>query len=188
VSDLQEIVMTKLKPLFTRGICLAGLCGLAIAGVVNADTLSPQTRKNLETAMHGEAFANLKYLAYAEAARAHGDERLAKLFAASANVEANEHFAREADALGLGGSDVANLTDAVAGEHYENSMMYAQFADDAEKVGDRKAASLFRQIAADEGDHYKQYKDALAERKPGAKAKRADESKHGERKDKHKGS
>ncbi len=128
-----------------------------------ADTLAPQTRANLETAMHGEAFAGLKYLRYAEVARDAGDEDLAELFASSANVEANEHFAREADALGLNGDNAANLVNAMAGEKYENKTMYVTFADQAAKAGDLKTAALFRQIAADEGDHYARYK-AAAER------------------------
>ena len=159
--------MTQLKPFSFRHVAVTGLLGLAMAGAASADTLNAQTRKNLETAMHGEAFANLKYHAYAEAARANGDEALAKLFEESANVEANEHFAREAAALGLAGTDIANLEDAAAGEHYENSKMYAGFAEQADKAGDKKVASLFRQIGADEGDHYQQYRDALATRKAG---------------------
>lgn len=148
------------------GALLAGFCSLAMTGFASAETLDAQTRKNLETAMHGEAFANLKYKAYAEAARARGNEELARLFEESANVEANEHFAREAGALGLAGLDAANLADAMAGERYENTKMYTGFADQAEKAGNKKVAELFRQIAVDEGDHYAQYKDALAKLKP----------------------
>ncbi|MBL7373423.1 rubrerythrin, partial [Escherichia coli] len=55
--------------------------------------------------MHGEAYANLKYLRYADQAQAAGKPELAKLFRASANVEANEHFDREAQALRLGSSN-----------------------------------------------------------------------------------
>jgi rubrerythrin len=128
----------------------------------SSKALDASTRKNLEAAMHGEAFANLKYLQYAEKARAGGNEKLAKLFEESANVEANEHYAREADALGLVGDNEANLADAVAGEHYENTQMYVSFAEQADKAGDAKVAALFRQIAADEGDHYQAYKDAAA--------------------------
>lgn len=139
----------------------AALAASLIAGpVAAADVLAPQTRENLSAAMHGEAFANLKYLRYAEVARESGDEALAKLFEASANVEANEHFAREADALKLDGTNTANLLDAMAGEKYENMTMYVTFADQAEKAGDVKAAALFRQIAADEGDHYARFKAA----------------------------
>jgi rubrerythrin len=142
------------------------LAGAALAAAVSAgpafaaDALAPQTRENLQAAMHGEAFANLKYRRYAEVAREGGNEALAKLFEESANVEANEHFAREADALKLDGTNAANLLDAMAGEKYENKTMYITFAEQAEKVGDLKTAAMFRQIAADEGDHYARYKAA----------------------------
>lgn len=146
-----------LSKLFSGAALAAALtAGPALA----ADALAPQTRENLSAAMHGEAFANLKYRRYAEVARENGDEALAKLFEESANVEANEHFAREADALKLDGTDAANLLDAMAGEKYENQTMYVTFADQAEKAGDAKTAALFRQIAEDEGDHYARYKVA----------------------------
>ncbi|MDD3444863.1 MAG: rubrerythrin family protein [Zavarzinia sp.] len=132
-----------------------------------AKDLDPQTRKNLEAAMHGEAFANLKYLAYAEQARKSGHPEIAKLFDENANVEANEHYAREADALGLVGADEANLLDGMAGEHYENTKMYVEFAEQAEKAGDTKVAAMFRQIAADEGDHYESYKAAAEKLRAG---------------------
>ena len=138
---------------------IVGAC-LSAAPASAEDALKPQTKKNLEAAMHGEAFANLKYLAYAEHARKSGHPEIAKLFDENANVEANEHFAREADALTLANSDEANLLDGMAGEHYENTKMYVGFADQAEAVGDKKVAALFRQIGADEGDHYASYKAA----------------------------
>lgn len=49
----------------------------------------------------------------------------------------------------------------MAGEHYEYTKMYTGFAEQAEKAGDTKVVSMFRQIAADEGDHYAAYKAAL---------------------------
>lgn len=131
------------------------------APVFAADSLNPQTRKNLETAMHGEAFAHLKYLAFSERARKSGHPEIAKLFQDNSDVEAYEHFAREADALKLVQSDKANLLDSMAAEHYENTKMYVDFAKQAEAVGDKKVAALFHQIAADEGDHYALYKAAL---------------------------
>lgn len=127
-----------------------------------AKELHPQTRKNLEAAMHGEAYANLKYMTFAEKARAGGNEELAKLFEESANVEANEHFAREADALGLAKGSEKDLADAMAGEEYENVKMYKEFSEQAAKVGDTAVAKLFEQIRADEGDHYAAYKDAYS--------------------------
>lgn len=151
--------MKSVRSLFVAGV-LAG-ASLAAAPAFAEDGLHEQTRKNLEAAMQGEAFANLKYQTYAEHARKSGHAELAKLFDENANVEANEHFAREANALGLARSDEANLLDGMAGEHYENTKMYVDFADQAEAVGDTKVAALFRQIAADEGDHYASYKAAV---------------------------
>lgn len=146
-----------------RSLLVAGVlaCASLAAPGFAADALNPQTKKNLEAAMHGEAFANLKYQAYAEHARKSGHPEIAKLFDENANVEANEHFAREADALALVSSDEANLLDGMAGEHYENTKMYVEFANQADAVGDKKVADLFRQIAADEGDHYAAYKAAV---------------------------
>ena len=116
--------------------------------------------------MHGEAYANLKYLRYADQAQAAGKPALAKLFRESANIEANEHFDREAQALQLGGKPEVNLEDAMAGEHYENVTMYIDFAKQAEADGDTKVAGMFRQIAVDEGTHYEAYKAALAKLPP----------------------
>lgn len=140
---------------------LAGTAAFAGQGD-SAGDLSSQTRANLEAAMHGESFANLKYLRYAEQADAAGKTELAQLFRDSANIEANEHFDREAEALQLGSSNATNLEDAMAGEHYENTKMYIEFADQAEADGDMKVAAMFRQIAVDEGVHYEAYKTALA--------------------------
>ena len=144
-----------------KTLAVATLVASMLAGpVLAADSLAPQTRENLSAAMHGEAFANLKYARYAEVARESGDESLAKLFEESANVEANEHFAREADALKLDGDNLDNLLDAMAGEKFESQTMYINYADQAEKAGDVKVAAMFRQIAADEGDHHARYKSA----------------------------
>ena len=96
----------------------------------------------------------------------------------SANVEAKEHFAREADASGLAGFDARNLADALAGEHYENTKMYISFADEADKAGDKKVAKLFRQIAADEGDHYKQFKEAFVKLQSSSTPGAGDKEKH----------
>ena len=142
-------------------LMVAAVSAVAIAAPSPAKPLADQTRANLEAAMHGEAFANLKYLRYADQAEAAGNAELARLFRASANVEANEHFDREAQALQLGGPADGNLADAMAGELYENTKMYVGFAEQAEAAGDVKVAAMFRQIAVDEGAHYEAYKLAL---------------------------
>jgi rubrerythrin len=139
----------------------AAILAFSAGSTLAAEALAPQTRSNLEAAMRGEAFAHLKYMAYAEAARDRGRVDIAELFEQAAKVEADEHFAREAGALKLAGTDQANLADAMAGEFYETTTMYIKFADEAEKAGDIKVAAMFRQIAEDEGDHYARYKAAF---------------------------
>lgn len=148
----------------TAALLLAGLAatGVNAEQAASLKPISDQTKANLEAAMHGEAFANLKYLRYADQAEADGKPELAKLFRNSANIEANEHFDREAQALELGTSASTNLEDAMAGELYENTKMYIEFGDQAEADGDLKVAAMFRQIAVDEGVHYEAYKAALA--------------------------
>lgn len=154
--------MQKFHAIAFAALCAAAPVSMALAAEPASSALDATTRRNLDAAMHGEAYANLKYLLYAAKAREAGNEQLAALFEEAANVEANEHFAREADALGLVGSNEANLLDAMAGERYENEKMYASFATQADSVGDARVASLFRQIAEDEGDHHQQYQDAAA--------------------------
>ncbi len=151
------------KTLTIVAVSVAAIASFSVSAAPRPSTkLAATTIANLETAMRGEAFANLKYLRYADQAQASGKPELAKLFRDSANVEANEHFDREAEALSLGGGDAANLADAMKGEHYENVTMYVGFAKQAAAAGDVKVAAMFRQIAADEGTHYAAYKAALA--------------------------
>lgn len=111
------------RTLFSAAVSIAVLLSTsANAAPPEAKPLSAQTRANLEAAMHGEAYANLKYLRYADQAEAAGKPALAKLFRASANIEANEHFDREAQALQLGGANSANLEDAMAGARLFHSL------------------------------------------------------------------
>ena len=66
-----------------------------------AKDLNPQTRKNLEAAMHGEAYANLKYHAYAKDARAAGNEELAKLFESSDSTRKHSSAANRCPERGI---------------------------------------------------------------------------------------
>src|ERR1019366_10440835 len=98
--------------------------------------LDPTTRENLVTAMHGEAFAYVKYMLFAEQARKNGNKKLADLFEKTADVERFEHFAEEAHLLGLVRGDIENLADAIKGESYEIETMYVEFARKAKLAGD----------------------------------------------------
>ena len=124
--------------------------------------LNQKMMENLSTAMHGEAFAHVKYLLYAEHARKSGNKELADLFEKTANTERFEHFAEEAQLAGLVGSDADNLKDAIRGESYEIEAMYLEFAQKATVAGDAAAAARFEEIRHDEMGHRDAFKMALA--------------------------
>ena len=117
---------------------------------------------NLSTAMHGEAFAYVKYLLYAEHARKNGNKELAELFEKTAKIERFEHFAEEAELAGLVGNDADNLKDAIKGESYEVDIMYLEFAQTAGAAGDGAAAVRFEEIRHDEMGHRDAFKLASA--------------------------
>lgn len=126
-----------------------------------ASKLSPQTRENLLKAMHGEAFAYAKYMAYASQARKNGNTIVAELFEQTANVEHLEHFNEMAQLAGLAGTDTDNLKDAIQGETQESQTMYPHFAELARAAGDQAAADRFLEIRRDEEKHRMLFQDAL---------------------------
>lgn len=124
--------------------------------------MQPRTHQHLLDAMHGEAFAYTKYLLYAKHARAHGHPEVADLFEQTAQMELFEHFAEEAELVGLVGSDADNVRDALAGESYEVDTMYRQFAEEASADGDEAAAARFAEVREDERRHREAFSAALA--------------------------
>lgn len=123
--------------------------------------MNAQTKANLLTALHGEAFAYAKYMLYAEHARQQGRNDLADLFEATARTELFEHFAEEAELAGLVGDDAANLREAIGGEAYEVDTMYRTFAEQAQAAGDNAAASRFTEVRDDETRHRDAFTEAL---------------------------
>ena len=124
--------------------------------------LNQKTLDDLSTAMHGEAFAYVKYALYAEHARKSGNKELADLFEKTAHTERFEHLAEEGQLAGLVGSDSDNLRDAIEGESYEVDIMYLEFAQRAKAAGDAAAAARFEEIRHDEIGHRDAFKSALA--------------------------
>lgn len=119
-----------------------------------------KTEKNLKEAFAGESMARNKYTYYAAVAQKEGYHYIAKIFEETANNErrhAKDHFKR----LGGIGDTIANLKDAIAGEHYETTEMYPNFAKDAEEEGHKEAMILFQQIAKVEAHHRDRYKALL---------------------------
>jgi len=123
--------------------------------------MNAQTKANLLTALHGEAFAYAKYMLYAEHARQQGRNDLADLFEATARTELFEHFAEEAKLAELVSDDAANLREAIGGEAYEVDTMYRTFAEQAQAAGDNAAAARFTEVRQDEIQHRDAFTAAL---------------------------
>lgn len=130
-----------------------------VDGVAHA--LHPQTNRDLDTSMRGEAFAYASYTFFAAQADREGLAAIARLYRQTADVELPEHFSEEAALAGLVGSNAANLRAAISGETYESTTMYPTFARQAKQDGDKNAAALFTEIAKDEAAHNRAFKAAL---------------------------
>ena len=122
--------------------------------------LADSTRANALSAMHGEAMAHAKYLAFAAQAQQDGRGQAAQQFTSAAHTELYDHFAREADLIGLGGDIAANLRDAISGETNE-ATMYRGFANQANADHDTAATALFTDLGDDEATHAKDFTTAL---------------------------
>lgn len=130
-----------------------------------------KTEQNLKAAFAGESQARNKYDYFAKVARKEGFHYLAKIFEETA-INEHQHAKDEFKMLKGIGSTEANLKEAVAGEHYEVTSMYPQFAKEADEEGNKEAANLFRQIAKVEGHHEARYKKILELVKSGKVYKR----------------
>jgi len=128
-----------------------------------------QTERNLLTAFAGESQARNRYTYFSSQARKEGYIQISAIFEETANQE-KEHAKREFKFLeggeveitgafpaGVIGNTLENLKAAASGEHYENTQMYPQFADVAEKEGFDEIAEVFRNIAVAEKRHEERY-------------------------------
>ena len=122
------------------------------------DLKGSQTEKNLLAAFAGESQARNKYTYFASQAKKEGYVQIAAIFEETANQE-KEHAKREFKFLqgGAIGDTIDNLKAAAAGEHYETTEMYPEFAEAAEKEGFSDIAKVFREIAVAEKRHEERY-------------------------------
>ncbi len=122
-----------------------------------------RTEANLMTAFAGESQARNKYTYYASKAKKDGYVQIAQIFEETANNE-KEHAKIWFKLLHDGGipTTVENLKDAAAGENYEWTEMYAEFAKVAKEEGFDHIAALFDMVAKIEKDHEERYKKLLA--------------------------
>lgn len=122
-----------------------------------------KTEANLLAAFAGESQARNKYSYFASKAKKDGYVQIAAIFEETANNE-KEHAKLWYKLLNGGavGSTMDNLKDAAAGENYEWTQMYADFAKEARQEGFDEIARLFEGVAAIEKEHEERYKKLLA--------------------------
>lgn len=142
-----------------------------------AELKGSQTEKNLWAAFAGESQAYNKYGYYASVAKKEGYERVAQNFLETSGNE-KEHAKIWFKAL-HGGSipdTVANLKDAAAGENYEWTEMYKEFAETAEKEGFKDLAYKFKAVGAIEKHHEERYRALLKKVEEGTMFQRSEKT------------
>jgi rubrerythrin len=132
-----------------------------------------QTEKNLLTAFAGESQARNRYTFFASKAKKEGYEQISGIFQETADNE-KEHAERLFKFLEGGTAEISasfpagiigetrdNLKESAAGENYEYTTMYPEFAKIAEEEGFSDEANAMRSIADAEKQHEKRYLGVL---------------------------
>lgn len=127
------------------------------------------TPKNILRAIAGESMARNKYTYFASAAKKEGFEQISAIFTETADNE-KEHAKRLMKLLKGGekstlvdydfptvGTTTENLAVAAAGENFEHTTMYPEFAKTAQEEGFDEAAIVFTEIGEVEVQHEKRY-------------------------------
>ena len=122
-----------------------------------------KTEANLMAAFAGESQARYKYTYYASKARKDGYEQIAAIFEETANNE-KEHAKLWFKELHNGEipNTLENLADAAAGENYEWTDMYAEFARVAKEEGFDRIAYLFEEVGKIEKEHEERYRKLIS--------------------------
>jgi len=117
-----------------------------------------KTEANLMAAFAGESQARNKYTYYASQARKEGYEQIAAIFEETANNE-KEHAKMWFKELHGGEmpNTKENLKDAAAGENFEWTDMYKEFAKTAREEGFDQIAKLFEMVGEIEKNHEERY-------------------------------
>lgn len=143
-----------------------------------------RTEVNLLTAFAGESQARNRYTFFASLAKKEGFVQIANIFEETANHE-KEHAKRFFSYLEGGEAEIKasfpagkisntyeNLKEAEAGEHYEQTIMYPEFAKIAREEGFEEIALLFEAVAVSERQHEKRYRELAENIKKGRVFKR----------------
>ena len=128
-----------------------------------------KTQTNLMAAFAGESQARNRYTFFASRAKKEGFEQIGDIFTETANQE-REHakrlfkFMSGGDAqitagfpFGVIGGTVDNLKGGAAGENFEWTTMYPNFAKTAREEGFEEIAAAMESIAVAEKQHEKRY-------------------------------
>ena len=133
-----------------------------------------KTEKNILAAFAGESQARNRYDMFASKAKKDGYVQISRIFTETAGQE-KEHAKRLFQLLpggdveitgalpaGVVGSTLDNLKASAAGENYEHTRMYPDFAKIAREEGFDKIALIFESIAVAEQQHEKRYNEIAA--------------------------
>ena len=122
-----------------------------------------KTEENLKKAFAGESEARNKYDFFASKAKKDGYEQIAAIFAETAANE-KEHAKMWYKELHDGAVEdtIVNLEAAAAGENYEWTDMYKEFAETARAEGFEELAVKFEEVAAIEKTHEERYLKLLS--------------------------
>lgn len=122
-----------------------------------------KTEQNLQAAFAGESQAHTKYQYFASKAKKEGYVQIANIFEETAKNE-KEHAKIWFKLLHDGEipATTENLAAAAAGENFEWTDMYAEFAKTAKEEGFAQIAFLFEKVGAIEKTHEERYRKLLA--------------------------
>jgi len=143
-----------------------------------------ETEKNLLKSFAGEAQARNRYTFFASKAKKEGLVQIADIFLETASQE-KEHGERffkfleggdieitESYPAGVIGSTLENLKAAAAGEAFEWSSLYPEFAKVARDEGFSQIAAAFEAISVAEKQHEKRFNDLATNLEEGKVFKR----------------
>lgn len=135
-----------------------------------------KTIENLAKAFAGESQARNKYTFYASTARKEGYEQIASIFEETANQEKTHAkmlmkaiqelkkndlkypaISIETEVPNVLATTPDNLRAAIAGEHFETTEMYPEFAETAKEEGLTMIANRLTDIAEAEAHHEERY-------------------------------
>lgn len=146
--------------------------------------IGTQTEKNLMKAFAGESQARNRYTYFAGVARKEGLMQISDIFEETANQE-KEHAKRffkfleggeveitESFPAGTIGTTLDNLKAAAAGEAFEWSDLYPEFASVARDEGFNQIAAAFEAISIAEKQHEKRFNDLATNLEEGKVFKR----------------